>query len=99
MTKSDLIQELTKDTGMTANQSSKVVNKLLDVIAGALQRGEEVRITGFGTFRTTETKERPGRTPRTGEEIQIPAGRRVTFAAGSGLMNTVRRGEQRDRAA
>ena len=99
MTKNDLIQELTKDTGLSANQSSKVVNKFLNAIAVALQRGEEVRITGFGTFRTIETKERPGRNPRTGEPMQIPAGRSVTFTAGSGLLSTVRGGDERDRAA
>lgn len=94
MTKSDLIQQLSKDMGMSGNQAGKVVNKVFDLIGDALQKGEDVRITGFGTFRSSETKERPGRNPRTGEQIQIPAGKRISFSAGSGLLESVRGGKQ-----
>jgi len=90
MTKSDLVQQVAKDTGLSQNQTSKIVNEVFDAITDALQKGEDVRITGFGTFRTAETKERTGRNPRTGEEITIPAGKRVAFTAGSGLLETVR---------
>jgi DNA-binding protein HU-beta len=93
VTKSDLIQQISRETGLSQNQSGKIVNAIFDEIANALQNGDEVRITGFGTFRTSETKERTGRNPRTGEEIQIPASKRVAFTAGSGLLSTVR-GEQ-----
>jgi len=90
MTKSDLIQQVAKDTGLSQNQTGKIVNEIFDAIADALQNGEDVRITGFGTFRTAETKERAGRNPRTGEEITIPASKRVSFTAGSGLLDAVR---------
>ncbi len=99
MTKSDLIQQISKDTGLSQNQSGRIVNRVFQTIAEALQKGEEVRITGFGTFRSTETKERTGRNPRTGEEIRIPAGRRVSFSAGSALMGTVRGEESKRHAA
>lgn len=95
MTKSDLISELSKDMGISGNQAGKVVNKVFDIIGEALQKGDDVRITGFGTFRQTETKERPGRNPRTGEQIQIPASKRVSFTAGSGLLENVRGGGQK----
>jgi DNA-binding protein HU-beta len=90
MTKSDLIQQLAQDQGMSQNQAGKVVNKVFDLIGNALTKGDEVRITGFGTFRSAETKERPGRNPRTGDQITIPASKRVSFTAGSGLLDTVR---------
>src|SRR2546430_1964937 len=86
MTKSELIQSVGRDTGMSQSQAGKVVNEVFDSIARTIQNGEEVRITGFGTFRAVQTKERPGRNPRTGQEITIPAGRRVSFTAGSGLL-------------
>jgi DNA-binding protein HU-beta len=99
MTKSDIIQTLARETGMSQSQSGKVVNAMFATMAEALQNGEEVRITGFGTFRTVETKERPGRNPRTGEAITIPAGRRVTFTAGSGLLEGAKGSETSKRAA
>ncbi len=98
MTKSDLIQQISKDAGISQSQAGKLVTEVFNQIAGALQKGDEVRITGFGTFRVTETKERTGRNPRTGQPLTIPASKRVTFAPGSGLSNQVR-GEDETRAA
>jgi DNA-binding protein HU-beta len=99
MTKSELIQSVARDTGMSQSQAGKVVNAVFDTIARSLQDGQEVRLTGFGTFRTVETKERPGRNPRTGEEITIPAGRRVGFTAGTGLLGSDKEGDSNKRAA
>jgi len=99
MTKSDLIQAIGKDAGLSRAQAGKLVNEMFDLMTEALQKGEEVRITGFGTFRTTDTKERVGRNPRTGEEIRIPPSRRVNFAAGSGLLNTIRGSDSGTQAA
>jgi DNA-binding protein HU-beta len=99
MTKSELIQSVARETGLPQSQASKVVNAVFDTIASNLQRGEEVRLTGFGTFRMLETKERPGRNPRTGEPITIPAGRRVGFTAGSGLTDFDRGNDSGKRAA
>ena len=90
MTKSELIQSLSADAGLSQSQAGKIVNRLFDAIAEALQRGDEVRLTGFGTFRVTETAERTGRNPRTGAAIRIPPGKRVSFAAGTGLVGAVR---------
>jgi DNA-binding protein HU-beta len=94
MTKSDLIQRVSKDTGLSLTQSGKVVNDVFDTITNALKGGEEVRITGFGTFKVTKTAARTGRNPRTGEQITIPAGKRPSFSAGSGLVEAVRGGGQ-----
>lgn len=99
MTKSDLISQVSNESNLTGTQAAKIVNHVFELIGDALQRGEDVRITGFGTFRQTETKSRPGRNPRTGERIEIPASKRVTFGAGSGLIERVRRGGPAVRAA
>lgn len=95
MTKSDLIQRVSKDTGLSLTQSGKVVNDVFDTITKALQGGEEVRVTGFGTFRVTQTAARTGRNPRTGEQITIPAGKRPSFSAGAGLVDAVRGTQKR----
>jgi DNA-binding protein HU-beta len=95
VTKSDLVDELSQQMGLSHNMSGKVVNRVFALIADALKKGEDVRVTGFGTFRSVETKERTGRNPRTGEEIQIPASRRVVFSAGSGLLELVRGTEEK----
>jgi len=99
VTKSDLIQQLSRETGLSQSQSGNIVNDVFDLIARSLQKGEEVRITGFGSFRSAETKQRLGRNPRTGQMITIPAGRRVSFSAGSGLLGTVRGDGEKTRAA
>lgn len=93
MTKTDLIERVAKNTGLTQSQAGKVVNDVFDVIAGSLRNGEEVRVTGFGTFKVSTTSERSGRHPRTGEKITIPAGKRPSFSAGTQLVEAVR-GEQ-----
>lgn len=95
MTKSDLIQRVSKEAGLSQSQTSKVVNAVFDVITEALQHGEDVRITGFGTFKVTQTGERIGRNPRTGEQITIPAGKRPSFSAGASLVEAVRGGAQK----
>lgn len=90
MTKSELIQQVAQETGTSQAQAGKIVNATLDTIAKSLGSGNEVRLTGFGTFRITESKERTGRNPRTGEALQIPAQRRPAFSAGSQLVESVR---------
>ncbi|HLG51063.1 MAG TPA: HU family DNA-binding protein [Chloroflexota bacterium] len=93
MTKSDLIQRVAKETGLSLAQSGKVVNGVFDAITNALKSGEEVRVTGFGTFKVTQTAQRTGRNPRTGEQITIPASKRPSFSAGAALVEAVRGGK------
>ena len=90
MTKTDLVNKVAKDTGLTQAQAGKVVSDVFDVITSSLRNGEEVRVTGFGTFKVTSTSQRTGRNPRTGEAITIPAGKRPSFSAGAGLVEAVR---------
>lgn len=89
LSKSDLAKRVAEQMGVSQAKANQMVNMVFDSITEALGRGEEVRLTGFGTFRVSERGARMGRNPRTGEPIQIPAGRRPTFSAGSNLVSAV----------
>jgi DNA-binding protein HU-beta len=64
-------------------------NSMLAGIRGSLQKGEEVRLVGFGTFTVQKSAARNGRNPRTGETIKIAASNRATFRAGKELKETL----------
>lgn len=70
-------------------EAGKVVDATFEVIGETLNKSEEVRLTGFGTFSTSERKAGKGRNPRTGEEIAIPASTTVRFKAGKQLKDSV----------
>jgi DNA-binding protein HU-beta len=90
--KSELTTRVAQRTGMPKSQAAKAVNAVVDTISDALAKKEGVSITGFGSWRVTETKARQGRNPRTGQAINIPAGNRVSFRPGSTLASGVRGG-------
>jgi DNA-binding protein HU-beta len=87
--KSELQQTVADQAGLNKAQAGRAVDAMLDAITNALAQGEEVRLTGFGNFRVTQTAARTGRNPRTGETLNIPAGKRPTFTAGSRLKSSV----------
>ncbi len=90
--KQDVISRVAQRAGMANKQAEKAVNALMDTITESMEKGEEVRLTGFGTFRVVYRAPRKGRHPRTGAEMQIPASVRPTFTAGSRLVEAARRG-------
>ena len=79
MSKDDLIQALIKKTGLSKREAASSLNVVLDEVAKALSRGEEVSLTGFGKFLVSQRKERMGRNPKTGEIIPVPEGKKVSF--------------------
>jgi DNA-binding protein HU-beta len=85
MTKSDLIDSLANKAGLPRPRAEELLNFVLDDITAALQRGDKVNISGFGTFTVSSRKARTGRNPKTGEPIEIPATRSAKFRAGKGL--------------
>jgi DNA-binding protein HU-beta len=91
--KQELVSEVSRETGMPNRQIEKVMGAFMNSITNALQRGEDVRFTGFGTFKVAERAARKGRHPRTGEEMQIPASHRPTFTPGSRLVEAARGGK------
>jgi DNA-binding protein HU-beta len=89
MNKTDLIDSVASLTGASKIDAGKAVDALLDAIAGSLQNGEEVRLTGFGSFSVAHRSARMGRNPRTGAPIHISASNQPKFKAGKTLKNAV----------
>ena len=89
MNKSELVDSIAQSAGLTKEQAAKAVNAFTESVQGALQRGDDVVLVGFGTFSVKERKARTGRNPKTGEEIQIAASKVPSFKAGNGLKDSV----------
>lgn len=89
MNKTDLITGIAEKTGFNKTQAGEAVDALIDVVTAALKGGDEVRLTGFGTFAVSQRKASTGRNPATGAEIQIPARTVPKFTAGKGLKDAV----------
>ena len=80
MNQSDLITQVSDQTGMARGETGKVIAAVIDGITEALRNGEEVRLAGFGSFSVVERGEREGRNPRTGETVRIPASKAARFS-------------------
>ena len=89
MQKTELIAKVAKDASVPQAEASKVVNATIQAIVDALKSGDKVTITGFGTFEVRKTAARTGTNPRTKQKIQIAAGQRATFSAGTLLREAV----------
>ncbi len=89
MTKADLISAIANDTGLSKKDSETALGSVLTSITGSLQKGNDVRLVGFGTFKVSDRAARTGRNPRTGESIQIAASKVPTFKAGKELKEAV----------
>lgn len=79
MTKADLIEGVYQRIGFSKKESADIVELVFDLIKETLERGEKIKISGFGNFVVREKKARIGRNPQTGEEIEISARRVLTF--------------------
>ncbi|OGG37574.1 DNA-binding protein HU [Candidatus Jorgensenbacteria bacterium GWA1_54_12] len=91
MKKDELIEAVMNEAGLeTKKLAQDTVNAVFDVITKNLSRGEEVAVTGFGTFRITKRAARMGINPQTGEKIQIAASKAPKFSAGKSLKDAVR---------
>lgn len=89
MNRLDLVNAVAEEADLAKNDAGKVVDTVFKVIEGALKQGQEVRLTGFGTFATSVRKATTGRNPRTGEEIAIGESTSVRFKAGKALKDSV----------
>lgn len=85
LTKADLAKHLDAEIGLTNREAKEIVELFFQYIGDALVTGRQVKISGFGNFTLHDKKERPGRNPRTGEEVPVSARRVVTFHCGQKL--------------
>ena len=91
MTKDGLVEAVMKTAGLeTKTQAHRVVEAVIDTITKTMGRGEDVAITGFGTFRVAKRAARQGRNPKTGETNQIKASVKPKFRAGKVLKEAVK---------
>ncbi len=89
MNKSQLAEAAAGKAGLNKNQVSQALDAVLDSITSALQDGEKVSLTGFGTFEVRERAARTGRNPRTGEELQVAASKSPAFKPGKGFKDAI----------
>lgn len=89
MNKQDLIGAVADSSGLSKTDAAKAVEGVFDAITGALKKGDEVRLVGFGTFSVSKRKASTGRNPRTGEAMTIKASSQPKFKAGKGLKDSV----------
>ncbi|MBZ0274253.1 integration host factor subunit alpha [bacterium] len=79
MTKADLVNNIYERVGFSKKESAKIVEMVFDLIKETLERGEKIKISGFGNFVVREKRARIGRNPQTNKEITISARRVLTF--------------------
>jgi integration host factor subunit alpha len=89
LTKAELAELLFEQVGLNKREAKDMVETFFDEIRDALERGESVKLSGFGNFQLRDKPQRPGRNPKTGEEIPITARRVVTFHASQKLKGMV----------
>jgi DNA-binding protein HU-beta len=88
MNKNELIGAVADASGLSRSDATKAVEGVFDTITGALSKGDEVRLVGFGTFSVAKRKASTGRNPRTGEPMTIKASTQPKFKAGKGLKDS-----------
>lgn len=89
MNKTELVEAVAKDSGLTNADARKAVEAFLGTVEKTLKKGDEVAITGFGKFSVVKRGARTGRNPQTGEAVKIKASKAPKFTAGAGLKAVV----------
>ena len=89
LTKADMADRLFLDVGLNKREAKEFVDAFFDTLRSALEDGHQVKLSGFGNFDLRRKNQRPGRNPKTGEEIPITARTVVTFKPGQKLKERV----------
>ncbi len=85
LTKADMAEKLYEELGLNKREAKEIVEMFFEEVRAALEAGNQVKLSGFGNFDLRDKNQRPGRNPKTGEEIPISARRVVTFRPGQKL--------------
>jgi integration host factor subunit alpha len=85
LTKADMAESLFNELGLNKREARELVDSFFEDLRAALAAGEQVKLSGYGNFDLRDKNQRPGRNPKTGEEIPITARRVVTFRPGQKL--------------
>ncbi len=91
MIKADLISKIAEELEISKQEAETGVNLFFETIKDALQRGEEIELRGFGSFRFRSRSARSGRNPRTGEPVQVPPKKVLYFKPSKLLKNMINR--------
>lgn len=89
MNRQELIEALSKKTDSSKAAADRTIAAIIDIVSGALKKGDNVALVGFGTFEVRKRAARAGRNPATGEAIKIKAAKVPAFRAGATLKATV----------
>jgi len=89
LTKADMAESLFNELGLNKREARELVDMFFEDMRTSLSSGEQVKLSGFGNFDLRDKNQRPGRNPKTGEEIPITARRVVTFRPGQKLKSRV----------
>jgi integration host factor subunit alpha len=89
MTKADIVERIYERTQVSKKDASDVVDLVFELVKSRLERGEKVKLSGFGNFAVHEKRPRKGRNPQTGDEIVISGRRVLTFKASQVLKSTI----------
>ncbi len=89
LTKADMVDRLFDELGLNKREAKELVEQFFEEVSQALVDGQFVKLSGFGNFELRDKRQRPGRNPKTGEEIPISARRVVTFRPGQKLKQRV----------
>lgn len=94
LTRIELSEAVYREVGLSRNESAELVETVLNHISNALIKGEQVKISAFGTFSTRNKKQRIGRNPKTGTEIPITSRRVISFKASQIMKEKVAAGNK-----
>jgi len=89
LTKADMAERLYDELGLNKREAKEMVESFFEEIRTSLAANEQVKLSGFGNFDLRDKRQRPGRNPKTGEEVPISARRVVTFRPGQKLKDRV----------